>query len=244
MDRLTITFNMPVDLCSYVLQHKLYKQFQLYIYLKAKCSGTINISTKFLKTIADDLGIKSYKTVRSNLTKLIKLNWVGFCSKSNLYFIRGFERVAELSGFAGKHGCDFDIRDIRKIKAFVCGVLVCKLCYIQKWKQVSIEQYKGCSVPNRKMPNDTYYPVACNALVKYYKVSKGFAFKMKSLAKKYGYIVIKPDLELTDFLPSEVNRIKKYNSSEGNSLTVIGRHVYLQKPDLILPCLTIRRINH
>ena len=69
-------FLIPVELCQYVVTNSLTNPFKLYLLLKMECDGTISLNKQRKQEIALKLDCHE-RTVRNNLDKLKKLNWIG-----------------------------------------------------------------------------------------------------------------------------------------------------------------------
>jgi hypothetical protein len=86
---------IPIQLCERIATLKSIRTFQLYCYLKSTTNGKI-FKLDFEK-IKVDLDIKSNKTITKHFEILIAWNWVGLNAKTKVYYIRGFDKVRQLT---------------------------------------------------------------------------------------------------------------------------------------------------
>src|SRR5665811_967091 len=98
------TINIPIELCFDALSTKKVRPLQVFVYLKLKCSGKIKISQQFLKNIANDLGLKSSKTVITSIVDLQNRQWISKSNKSGYYFVKGFESIRKLLNLSKRAG--------------------------------------------------------------------------------------------------------------------------------------------
>lgn len=238
-------FNIPVSLCEHVVINKFIAPFRLYMYLKAICSGQMRITAKVKSQIAKDLGTNP-KTINNQLRKLQEKNWIGYNPKSEYYFIRCFAKVMQIEGLKGRRGVGLSIKndlllDKKRFAAFNYAALIGYLAIVQKWKRKYLQKSEhstGSSNHNlRKFSSPVFAQVACNALQRIYKISRGTAHKFKKEAAKYGYIDLKGNLDKLPILVNEVPFFQKANPDVAARVKVRKGKVYLQVADKIDPFL-------
>lgn len=206
---------IPIELCQFVLRKKLSKPFQLYIALKLQCDGIIRIGKQDRMEIASQLGLKSIKTIDSNLQKLIELNWIGHNKVTGWYFIRSYNRLNEKYGFNRRLAAEFRQADIKILKPFIIGAVIGSLIISQKRKSKAVEPTRGGSV---QVALD-FFPVANDVLVKILKIRKSTACSYKKLANKHGFIKIVSTFKDTKILAKHIRAFRMANP-ETNAIAI------------------------
>ena len=93
------TNSVSVELCKSVVRLKLTKEFQLYMYLKLRCSGCLVLNTETLNDIAFCMK-RSPRTVKNNIKKLLQLNWIG--KDGSTFYIRAQKEIKKQLGICSK----------------------------------------------------------------------------------------------------------------------------------------------
>lgn len=235
------TINIPIELCFDALSTKKVRPLQVFVYLKLKCSGKIKISQQFLKNIANDLGLKSSKTVITSIVDLQNRQWISKSNKSGYYFVKGFESIRKLLNLSKRAGAEFIINDIKNFKAFLIAAIISHLINLQQRRLKAVERSKGDSKTSA-FKQSLYYPMANAALAKIMGISISTAFEWKKLAEKQGYIKIRAIPRKIDYLnPHILNQFKKYGDMPSNQLRLKNGIIYEQQPDIVLSTVTLRR---
>lgn len=181
---------IPVEICFYAARNRFIRPFQLFIFLKSICHGKLELNNKEFQMIATALELKSGKTIKYNIEKLKRMNWVGYSPKSGFYFIRGFDKLRVQNNFPSPVAAKFHIDEILNFKAFISGVIIGYLVKYQEKKERKSERKKGRSNRlNRSSFN--YYPVSVNALAKILNISKSTASDLKWAGYKAKYFDLK-----------------------------------------------------
>lgn len=225
---------IPVDLCKYVIRHNLYSAFQLYMLLKSECNGTIRIANSDMVRYAKLLCFKSHKTIKNNLVKLLKLNWVGYHQESELYFVRGFQKIMFLHDLSSTARVEFDFENIEHVKAFIAATAISYLVNYQRGKKWAAELKKGGSRHTAHFSSKGYYPVANLALAKILGISLSTAFQLKKLAAKNGFIKIKKSYRDTGLPKSNFMALAKGNPNVAKRAKIKNGLITLQLPDLVM----------
>ncbi len=237
---------VPIGLASVALSEKLFRPFQLYVFLKTKCSGKLRIDNRLLKEIGSNLGLKSERAVKNNLKILIKKNWIGYNKKSKYYFIRSFNYLCQLEQVKRKTAAEFNPKHIKHFKAFLAGSNICSLVNHQRWKQRKLERLNGGS--NQRFRKSTkYYPVACKALAKCLKISISTAFEWKGLAVKRKYVLVKKNFKPFMFERKKPisavfkNQLKRALPNCAHLVRVKKGNLFEQDIDTFYPCIRLKR---
>ena len=235
-------FLVPVELCFYVLLHKMMNPFRLYISLKMLCDGKIIINEGVVLQLKESLHYKSSRSVTNNLKVLTAFNWVGYNKKSGYHFIRGFDTVRRIMEFKSVTGVLIKIRSIDDIKPLTIAAAIGWFIMSNKRKQKrgsapnkvgnGLLVYNGASHDSRFLKSQ-YFPVANIALAKTLKVSISTAYNYKQLAKSAGYIEIKRDDETTDIDAKHLPFFKKVYPELSHKAWAGKSKIMLREPDLV-----------
>lgn len=235
------TINIPIELCFDALSKRRVRSLQVYVYLKLKCSGKIKIDQQLLKIIANDLGLKSIKTIKTIVADLIDAQWISKSNKSGYYFVKSFERIRKLHNFRRRAGAEFSINDIKNFKAFLIAAIISNLIYAQKRRLEAVERSKGGSKTSA-FKLSFFYPVANVALSKILGISVSTAFEWKRLAEKKGYIKIRNNSRIIEYAQQQfLNDLKKYGDIPVKKIRVKNGKVYEQLPDNVYSKVSLRR---
>jgi len=225
--KLEPAFNIPIDLCIYTLKNKLSRSFQLYILLKISCSGKRTITQNDRNNFANNLDLKTTKTINNHFKKLQLLNWIGFNPKSGYYFIRGFDKVKEIQNLNYRTAAEFDPKEIKNLKAFIIGALIGYLVNSQK-KRERLEPKKARKHRSKHGRPSSFFPISSEVLANILNVSHVTALKYMTLAKKAGYIRIKKNnLEATGIHVKHYQAYKK--TFPEYNLRIKNNQLWIQK---------------
>jgi hypothetical protein len=231
---------IPIDLCFFSITNRFERPFQLYMHLKSKCDGVIKINSSELKEIANELGLKSTKTIQSNLKKLIQKNWIGYNENNGCYYVRGFDSLKLRESFTRRTAAEFDSKDIKKFKAFLAGAVIGYLAISQKRRKQRAEREMRRS--NQALCNlSNYFPVAGMGLAKILSISCSKASRLKIDARKARYIRVKKNFNELTILANEAAHYKKVNPEAINKMRYRKQKMWEQLPDLVLPLIRFKR---
>ena len=216
------TMKIPIEMCSFALSLKYIRPFQLYIDLKFRSEDIFKLNIRLLTVIASDLNLKSHKTILNNLEILISLNWLGFNPKTGYFFVRSFDRIRTMNGFNHRSSVEIELSDIKKFKAFIAGAVIGNLVKISRRRALERERLSGRSLHrSNKLPD--FYPVANLAISKILKISISTAWKLKDLAHREGYIVLKKNFK--ELKSQDLNIVYKNKAEiENESLNISAKH--------------------
>lgn len=230
---------VPISLVELVFKERLYREFQVWMKLKDKSDGKIKITKEVIKSIADDLKV-SEKTVQRAFKKLAARNWIGYNSKTDFSYIRGFKTIQIIEDLEGRLGVWMRISKIDEVRGFISGAVISKLVRHQKrkaWQERMGAETKGAAIQPVRLP--AYYPISCSSLNQIYDVSIKAAWIAKTKANEGGFILLKHQ---TRKLPS--NYLRGFPIESGRIFWKNGTW-YERKPDLVGLKLTFgkRRLN-
>jgi hypothetical protein len=228
---------IPIELCQYALSNKKVRALQVFIWFKMNCSGKIKITSEIINEMAQDIGLKSIKTVKSAIHYLQGKKWITQSKRSGFFFIKSFERIREMKGYSARTGAEFYFSDIKNFKGFLVAAIISNLISVQKWRLGVTERKKRGSMTVAHKP-PTFYPVANEALAKILGVSVSTAWEWKKLAKKQRFIRIRKEFREIKIKPEFLPQFKKY--SELNNTIIKKGKVCEQLPDKVATNLVLR----
>ena len=226
--------SIPVEMIDFVIKNRIYKSFQLYLYLKIISSGKIKLTKDIIFDCSKFLNV-STKSIKRYLDNLLKLNWVGYNQYSGYYFIRGFDALRNLRGSYARTAAIFDIKDIIKIKEFLIAVKIKGFLKLQQERCKEAAFSRGSDIyanqPQRSFP--VYLPISCSVIAKIIKISVSTASKYRNFTAKAGFIKIRKDFKDTGFNSKYIKLYKSANPELSNKVRIIDDKILIQKPDLI-----------
>jgi len=237
---------LPTDLCQFVLMNKLAKPFQLFVLLKACCSGKFKITEKEIEDIRVILGLESTRTVANNLKVLQKRNWIGYNKKSGYYFIRSFAAVKSIEKLKFKTAAEFTTNLIRDFKAFLVGAVIGNIIRFKIWQIRELEQINGCSKHSSNL-RFRYYKMANTYLSKILNVSISTAYEYKQLARDAKFILIEPTIrriwanKCKFALADQATKIRKCYREIEHKIRIFPHGVFEQMEDRVLACISLKR---
>ena len=235
------TLLLPVQLCEYVLKHKLAKPFQLYILLKSVSDGKIKIPKSQYPEIASWLNRKSGKTVNNNLKKLLATNFVGYNAKSEYYFIRGLDQLRKQLNLNARTSAEFCISDLNRLQEFCLAAVAGHLVKQQQRKKWLSERQKWRSNQNSRSSSPLpYFHVTSSYLSKMLGISQNNAFLLKQKAHKAGFIEIKKHFKPLNVAVYDKRAFLKGNPDLAPRVRVRDKMLFLQQPDEIISLIRFK----
>jgi len=231
---------IPVEMCSWAFKNRFVRPFQVYIYLKAHCNGKMKINKVDLYDIAQELELKSGRAIKNNIDLLLEKNWIGYNNNSGYYFIRSFDRIRADNGFKSRTAAEFNSDRILSFKGFIAGAVIGYMINIQRRKKRVTERNRSRSSPITR-PTSEYFPVASLALAKVLNVSISTAFKLKQLAAREGYILLRHNLKKINVPVSQKEALKRAFPEVANRVVVVNGRLAVQLPDTVLQCVRFKR---
>lgn len=133
---------IPLPFLNYVHREGLYKEFKMYMYLKAISNGHLSKIDK--SELAKALKFSRGATY-TTLKRLIQRNWIGYNSKRNLYHIRSLKSMNTICGVQGRTGVWLDMDDFDNIDEFIDSSVVSEIVRRKKVEHWRAQQ-KGSAV--------------------------------------------------------------------------------------------------
>ncbi len=261
------TINIPVGIIDFVLQHKIPKPFQLFIYLKCHSSGKVHEYSPLFHSISDALEIRDHRTINDYLAKLYSLNWIGYNPKSGYYFIRSFDAIRKKYNIKSRKAAIFDYRDINYLAAaFLPGAVICSNIKAQQffWEVSKRRSAKFAtkilgvanqSFPTSDTPPPPYYGLSNKGIAGLLYCKQTRACELKQQAEQAGYlkskkqfediaILLKPDYNIRETIRAnhpELGKRVRFKTKTVKGQTVI--RVTEQLYDEIIPYIQFKNIK-
>lgn len=236
---------IPITLSKFVAESRFYAPFKVYLYLKAHTSGKVKLNRKDLFVIAEALGYKSDKTIKNNIKKLIKKDWIGYNPASGYYFIRSIERVKEIENLHGYLSTVLWYSKIKYIKSFVAASIV-KNTFQGKRKHLAkaaLNDELSAKQLFTECFSNGFFPVSDSFLAKALKTTKSNAHKIKAKARKEDMIMTMPFKSVISMDANMATSVKKVYPEVSHRIVVKDKKVCLIEPDLVKPLVSLRRRN-
>ncbi|MDP1765193.1 MAG: hypothetical protein Q8L07_15030 [Sediminibacterium sp.] len=250
-------FNIPVELIEYAYHKKYEKEFRVYLYLKSKSDGIINEALIDYADFRLSTGIHDKRTFNKYRDSLLKLNWIGYNKDSKNYFIRGFGALRENIELKKRSGVILKYEDIKNLKSFMEGVIICKSVRAQNFvtkkallKKVGQAASKngGALQADKFLVNyPAYYGLSNLGIGRKLICSQSHANRAKKSAEKRGFIQTNKK-EQTLAIVNSYDSLLKLHSEEGNKIIfrkISGGRIKVSKQlhDEIIPLITFSRVG-
>ena len=233
------TFYIPVELCEFVLSRKVSKPFKLYILLKTYCDGKLKLTDEEIQRLKRELNVKSSKTIKNNLSKLLELNFLGYNRSSGYYFIRGFNQLQMQLDFYARTSVEFDLENIHNLQSFCYAAVI---GYVVKQKQKKLKMQKLSERKKGRSNQDSFssslFSKVSNSLMsRKLSLSMQNVYKLRLDAQRQGFIKVRKcyiDLNI----PAKDRKIYlKAHPEKYPLLRVRNNKLKLQDTDEITPLL-------
>lgn len=254
---------VPAHICDLIIREGAFRDFQIYMFLKAKFRGNAKLTPADFKCLADELSI-SKKTFDRSISKLRRRNWVGYDAKNGIYYFRGFDKVKQLEKLTGRVVVLFttktDLHHFQRFKAFVIGGSFGNDIKNQKWQgvcKIKSEQSEGSSYHRLVKQLPSHFPLACAYLAKKFGIAISTASVYKKLAAQYGFLDVIRNQRLIDSLmltgeegateqnrgiPARLaNQFKKVYPDHAKRVRIKKGYLYLDEPDTAKSLMEFRR---
>lgn len=254
---------VPAHLCDLVIKEGTFRDFQIYMFLKAKFRGNAKLTPADFKCLADELSI-SKKTFDRSFSKLRRRNWIGHDVKNGIYYFRGFDKVKQLEKLTGRRvvllTTKTDIHHFQRFKAFVIGGSFGNDIKNQKWQgvcKIKSEQSEGSSFHRLVKQLPSHFPLACAYLSKKFGIAISTASTYKKLAARYGFLDVIRNQRLIDSfmltgeentleekrgIPARLaNQFKQAYPDHAKRVRIKKGYLYLDEPDTARSLMEFRR---
>lgn len=206
---------IPVQLLSYVQEHKLVKPLSVYLYLKCMSSGKLHKSDPVFVNMSKVLGVKDRRTLNKHMATLLLRGWIGFNPESGYYFIRGISFLRKQHAFKMRSAVTFHYKDIRKIQAFVAGgIISANINSQQYFWEVAVRGKLKSATLNLDVANQdrrlahiaatqkpAYYGLGIDHIAKILFCKPTRACELKHEAERHGFIKTKEKVKILHIFP-------------------------------------------
>lgn len=226
---------VPIQMIEFVYIEKKSKEFRLYLQLKISCDGKINLTSKDLNKLAQELNY-CRKTLIRQLNYLVSINWIGYDPITYDYFIRGFDSIRKCHKFhklQRRTAAVLELEYINHLNIFCFSALVADILNHKRAKLFELKTERK----RRRSQQVFTHPISNNYLSTIFKKSKSTIFEHKKEAVLAGFLNIKKSNEFIGIEPSEVNFLRRGFPQESKVIKIIYQDkkpiVVKQNSDLI-----------
>lgn len=187
-------------------------------------------------------GIKTEATIQKHVCKLMDYDWLGYNEKTQLYFIRGFKRIAIIENHATQKSAVFNEAYFANFRAWCGAVMYANLYRKEKWrrkKEVASNMVEA-SQPSKNAP--LFLPCSTLGFAKYYGLSLSKSSELKKLAFNAGFIDVNKNYSPVAIPAQEKKLYQKHGDPKiANRLRIRKGEVFLQQIDTILPHIALSK---
>jgi hypothetical protein len=218
---------LPIQLSSYIFLNKLTKHFAVYLYLKLHCDGVLHEASPIIKQMRLDLRLKDNRTYDKHIEKLIKLNWIGYNSKSGYYFVRSIKYIKEINDFRNKTETLFKLEMLPQLNCYLAAVIICQkiraIAHYDRKKRKRIKVVKVANINDKiAIHPDLFHPTSCflyyglcaETIGKHLNCSTSHANCLKLAAEKAGFLRTRKHYGRLQCLENPDWRIQGLNSRD------------------------------
>ncbi len=199
---------IPVSLAHYAEKENLIEELRFYLALKLSCSGKIHAQKRPLKLLMELTGISSRTTLNKRLKSLKTLNWIGYNSSSQYYFVRSYHRVCQDLKIGSKTCVEFNAGSFKDFRAFIFATVVGQrikaMEYAKKRSKEEVKfvpQYWDGTSPNSPPPLLSYNGLPNSSIAELTGKSISRCAELKKLAEEAKFIMTKEKLITVDIMP-------------------------------------------
>ncbi len=235
---------IPITLSKFVAEHRFYTPFQVYLFLKAYTPGKAKLSRKDLFYIAEALGFKTEKTIKTNLKKLQNKNWIGYNAKSGVYFFRSIENVMKIETICGRTSTLIFTNQIKYSKSFViASVLKYSTRTLRRYlsRKAALNNKQSANQSSKKSTTPGFIPISISLMAKKLNVSKTNALKLKRKAIKEDMLEAIPQTSVLSDNAKHLTYIRKGLHEDAQRIIRRNGNVILVESDLIKINVSFRR---
>jgi len=220
---------IPVQLLEYVQENKLVKAFAVFMYLKCMSGGKMRNTQDAFIAMPEVIGIKDTRTINKHLKTLLKLNWIGFNTATDDYFVRGIGYIRKQHGFKQRKAATFHFKDIQKMQAFVAGSIISSNIKAQQYffevaqrgRLKSATMNQGVAKQDRSLTSTAtiqkpaYYGLGIYSMAKILFCKPTRACELKQEAEAAGFIKAQ-------------NKFREIATFEKSDTTIRGKMAYAE----------------
>jgi hypothetical protein len=232
--------------------------------MKMFSDGKLREDSPVFEQMRNQLRLKDKRTFDKHIGILIQLGWVGYNSRTGIYFIRSFDYVRLIYNFRKRTATTLYLKDIWHIQQYLVGVILSAEMRGQKYYWESVYRRKPRTATKKgdvakhskvysEVPN--YYGLSVKAIAELLGCRTTRASVLKQQAAKAGYIKMKHHFaeyatlteadfhfrpNLNDRFPALAGkfRIKKVKHNGTTSYKVL-----VQLHDEIIPNLAFKTVS-
>jgi len=231
---------VPVDLCEYAFKVKELKAFRVYVLLSALTQGNILISKMDEIVLCSMLGYKTNKSLHNQISRLTKMNWIGFDPSSKKYWIRGFDELRKTLDLKNRKAVEFGIEFIESFDSFCFSAIVGRIIIRQVWWRRLARMKSGSAFQD--LPSKPgYCPIANILIANKLSISISSASRYKKKSVEDGYMEVLSTYRQTPIKKEELASCKINDYESFGKMFPRGGKVVEPGPDLVKVCLTYRR---
>jgi len=234
---------IPIDLCVTIIKEKLWRPFQVLIYLKFKFGAYAKDLKKNLDPICLELEV-SERTVTRAIRILVKLNWIGFDPLTNTTYIRGIDRIRKIEKIYNRQAVWMFPSQIMKFKEFVIAAVLKRQQMELRKREWKLRQERGRRDQNLPLP--IFYPISSSYFSNKYGIGLTSAYNYKILANKAGLIKIitndEPLILNDEKVPcDQIKELREIYREDGIHIKCKKGFIQIQNPFLVKSILSIKK---
>lgn len=233
-------------MCNWVVQNNKENPFRLFVYLKLNYpSGKISWNSYDIDCASLTL-CKTTKTVKSNFSKLEKLEWLYYDDDYQFYRLLSLEKIRQKYNWVSRKAYPFMYKDVAHIRATLGAII-----YTQPYKTYCRKHFKRSSnVLKSRSADETitfscdikkYAEVSVLSIKDFFGISINKAVRLKQTAERCGLIEVKK--QYLKLHKSQVYAAKKGNKyrDESQNIVFVNGDYYIQQIDKIYTDLYFKR---
>lgn len=221
-------FWAPLPVLQKALIDKHHREITLFLFLKMTTSGRVKIQGKKKSEIMQVLSIGE-STLYRRLRTLMEWNWVGYDSKTRVYYIRGFKYIYEKEDFISKTAVKIRLQDLLRLQTFSFSASVGYLLRSQSRRKG--RGAERSTWRSKQSPASNYRPVAICVMESLFSLSEGTIIELKKLAIHYGYLKRKRGYKCLYHVSNHSREYYRCFPEHWGLLRRVGPDVALIQPD-------------
>lgn len=180
-------YNIPLPICSHVIEEKLFTEFSAYVSLQIFSDGilTLNEAAAALSSLKN---LKSLKSRKKCINKLVQLRWIGWDKIKNVVYLRKIDSFVSITNSSYQKVVPFYKSNLSTAKSFVHAAVLLQKLEKQK-SAIFLQSRKKSAVKKSNAAQQTSYcGLGKYGLATLFKCSAGQAVKIKCRLVADGYI--------------------------------------------------------
>lgn len=239
-----MTLSVPIELFIKAQQMGFKRELAFFLLLKlvyrngkTRLDGT---ERSFLELTNQ---IKTRKTTKKIISKLLDLNFLSYNPKTQYYILRSFDKIRKLLNLESRLAFPIGYYNYQKLDA-VTGAVIYGYLHKDFWRKVKREksvQIKGstCNFQSATFNFKNHFaPVSVYGVQQIFDIPIATASRLKTAAKKEKYIKVKHNFEQ---ITIDEAVILKYNRLKKAELRFRKGKYYLQSIDTVCPLFYFKK---